>query len=226
MKRFIKKIPIIGKVARYIYRRWINPLKPFPGSEKYWRDRYDSGGNSGDGSYRKLAEFKAGILNMFVREQSVQTIIEYGCGDGNQLKFAEYPSYTGFDVSLKAINLCRELFADDATKTFRLMKEYAGEKAELTLSLDVIFHLIEDDIFDEYMHRLFNSAENFVIIYSSNTDENTPDQAEHVKHRKFSEWVERKKPEWKLRRHVPNKYPFTGDIKRGSFADFFIYERV
>lgn len=226
MKKIIKKIPIIGRVAQRVYRKWINPPKPFSGSENYWIERYNSGGNSGDGSNRKLAEFKAEILNKFVLKENIKTIIEYGCGDGNQLKLAEYPTYTGFDVSPKAITLCRELFTDDTTKIFRLMKEYAGEKAQLTLSLDVIYHLIEDEVFNEYMHRLFDSAEEFVIIYSSNTNENKQDQAAHVKHRKFSEWVGRLKPEWKLRSHISNKYPFTGDTKTGSFADFIIYERA
>src|SRR5437899_4317923 len=58
--------------------------------------------NSGLGSYDKLAEFKAEVLNGFVKENTIKSVIEYGCGDGNQLKFAEYPSYLGFDVSVKA----------------------------------------------------------------------------------------------------------------------------
>jgi hypothetical protein len=36
-----------------------------------------------------LAEFKARAVNDFVRENSVKSIVEYGCGDGNQLKSAE-----------------------------------------------------------------------------------------------------------------------------------------
>ena len=226
MKKLIKKIPIIGPITQSVYRKWINPPKPFTGSENYWIERYDSGRRSGAGSYRKLAECKAEFLNGFIREENVKTIIEYGCGDGNQLKLAEYPSYIGFDVSPKAIALCREIFSGDTTKTFKLMNEYKGERAQLTLSLDVIYHLIEDDVFNGYMHRLFNSAEGFVIIYSSNTIENKEGQGAHVKHRKFSEWVEKLRPEWKLRRHIPNKYPFTGDIKISTFADFYVYERA
>ena len=50
----------IKAVKRYI------KAKTFPGSEEYWKKRYNSGGHSGDGSYNKLAEFKAKILNNFV----------------------------------------------------------------------------------------------------------------------------------------------------------------
>lgn len=226
MKKFIKKIPIIGQITQSVYRKWINPKNLFPGSENYWIERYESGGGSGDGSYGKLAEFKAEFLNKFVREENIKTIIEYGCGDGNQLKLAEYPSYIGFDVSPKIISLCREKFSCDTTKTFRLMNEFKREKAQLTLSLDVIYHLIENNVFKAYMHRLFDSAEEFVIIYSSNTNKNKEDQVVHVKHRKFSEWVEKMKPEWKLRSHIPNKYPFAGDPTTGSCADFYLYEKA
>lgn len=61
------------------------------------------------------------------------SVVEYGCGDGNQLKMATYPQYLSFDVSPAAISMCKSVFNGDATKQFRLMSEYAGESAELTL---------------------------------------------------------------------------------------------
>jgi hypothetical protein len=226
MKHIINKIPIVGPIAHSIYRRWINLTKPFTGSENYWIERYNTGGNSGDGSYRKLAEFKAEIINKFVTQKNIKTIIEYGCGDGNQLKLAEYPSYTGFDVSPKALSICREAFLNDVTKTFKMMDDYSSETAELTLSLDVIYHLIEDTVYSNYMDRLFDSSHRFVIIYASDTNVNPEAQAAHIKHRNFTKWVGSMKPEWSLIRHIPNRYPFNGDTENSSFADFFIYERT
>jgi hypothetical protein len=226
MKRIIAKIPIVNSIASVIYHGWINYQKPFIGSKKYWIDRYDAGGHSGDGSYNKLAEFKAEKINNFVRENNIKTVIEYGCGDGNQLKLAQYPSYIGFDVSPKALSICKEKFANDATKTFNLMDNYLNETAELTLSLDVIYHLIEDNVFTEYMNRLFDSSEKFVIIYASDTDENPIGTAAHVKHRHFSKWVNNTKSEWKLIQHIPNLHSFKGDTKSGSNADFFIYKKI
>jgi SAM-dependent methyltransferase len=226
MKQIIKKIPVVNSIAGAIYHMWINYRKPFVGSKNYWIDRYDSGGNSGDGSYNKLAEFKAEIINAFVRKNNIKTIIEYGCGDGNQLKLAEYLSYIGFDVSPKALSICKEEFMNDSSKTFELMDNYLNETAELTLSLDVIYHLIEDSVFTEYMNRLFDSSEKFVIIYSSDTDVNSVGAAAHVKQRNFSKWVNDMKLEWKLIQHIPNRYPFNGNTKTGSIADFFIYEKA
>lgn len=223
MKETIKKIPIIGSLARYIYRNVLNLQKPFPGSMDYWKQRYESGDNSGTGSYGKLAEFKAEVLNSFVKDNNIETVIEYGCGDGNQLKLAEYPSYIGFDVSPEAISRCTKIFSEDNTKIFILMHEYTGEMAQLTISLDVIYHLIEDDVYNSYMERLFNSSESFVIIYSSNTDDNQDTQVAHVKHRRFSEWIDKNQPKRKLLRRIPNRYPYQRGANEGSFADFYIY---
>lgn len=226
MKQFIKRIPIIAPIAQRMYRKWINPPKPFDGSGRYWINRYASGGNSGDGSYNELAGFKLEVLNELVRRNKIETVIEFGCGDGNQLKDSEYPSYTGFDISQEAVAMCREAFMEDGTKQFKLMENFADDTAELTLSLDVIYHLIEDEVFEDYISRLFDSSTRFVVIYSSNTDENPEGQAAHVKHRSFSQWVEDNKPEWQLQEHIPNKYPFNGDTKTGSFADFYVYTKV
>lgn len=220
----IKRIPIVGSISRKIYRT-LCKQKPFPGSEAYWIERYYSGGNSGAGSYHKLAKFKAEIINDFVKANNIKTIIEYGCGDGNQLKLAEYPhiSYIGFDVSPKAIALCLDIFQNDKTKIFRLMTEYKDETAQLTLSLDVIYHLIEDDIYYLYMERLFNSSERFVIIYSSNYEK---EQEYHEKRRQFTNWVETNMSHWKLIGHIPNRFPYHSDNEEGSLSDFYIYEKA
>lgn len=225
LKKLIKSIPIIGAIASDIYKIFLYPRKPFIGSTNYWIERYDFGGNSGCGSYNQFAEFKADVINQFVQQNDIKTIIEYGCGDGNQLKLAAYPSYVGFDISHKAISICRETFPEDITKTFKMMNDYTNETAELTLCLDVIYHLVEDGVYVEFMNRLFDSSERFVIIYPSDSDIPVQSHVPHVKHRNFTRWVDTLKPEWKLTKHIPNKYPYTGDAKTGSSAEFFIYER-
>ena len=86
--------------------------------------------------------------------------------------------------------------------------------------------MVEQDIFEDYVRRLFNAATRFVIIYSSDMDGNWTHKNSHLKHRKFTEWVEANIGGWSLDRHIPNKYPYEGDYTEGSFADFFIYEKT
>ncbi len=205
-------------------KRWLTG-KPFPGSEQYWIERYDDGRTSGSGSFNELAEFKAEIVNGYVARHGVGSVMEFGCGDGNQLALADYPAYVGFDVSPRAVELCRERFRGDASKRFMLMDEYAGQRAELTLSLDVVYHLVEDAVFESYMQTLFDAAERFVIVYSSNAEIREEGQAAHVRHRHFTPWVESNRPDWRLVEHVPNRFPPAAPGSPGSLADFYVFEK-
>jgi len=220
IQEVIKKIPCFGDLARRIY--W--NLRTFAGSKNYWEERYSTGGNSGVGSYGKFGEFKAAVINEFVAKHNLRSVIEFGCGDGNQLTLAKYPTYLGFDVSETAVSKCEELFGGDANKHFRLMAEYKGERADVALSLDVIYHLIEDDVFQNYMRTLFESSNQYVIIYASDSDDNRGyEDTPHIRHRKFTRWIRQHFPYWKLVEHIPNNYPYQGDYMQGSFADFFFY---
>ena len=200
--------------------------KRFRTSGEYWEQRYRSGGNSGAGSYSRLATFKAEVLNDFVARNNVTTVIEIGSGDGAQLTLAEYPSYTGIDVSQVAVDSTRRLFADDGSKRFIHTSEVtATDRAELALSLDVIYHLVEDAVFDSYLRQLFDAATKYVIVYSSNTDKfwSSP----HVRHREFTRWVQENRADFALAETIPNRYPYDkADPDNTSFADFYIFERV
>lgn len=188
-----------------------------------------SGGNSGAGSYGQLADFKAEVLNAFVAEQGVTSVVEFGCGDGNQLCLAKYPRYLGLDVSKAAVRRCMERFKDDATKSFLwydpacFCNRGGGLRADLAMSLDVIFHLVEDDIYFKYLNDVFQAAERFVVIYSSNFERESP--AVRVRHRKFTDDVARNVPGWRLIRYIPNQFPESLGPELGSFADFFMYEK-
>lgn len=194
----------------------------FSGSRDYWEQRYASGGDSGAGSYGATAEYKAEILNAYVARQGICTVVELGCGDGHQLSLAKYPHYLGLDVAPSAIKSCTSAFSGDDSKEFRLYQPghlwADGSVAELALSLDVLLHLIEDEVYDTYMRDLFASASRFVVIFSPNLDR-SPGPA-HVRYREFLPWVEEHAPDWTLTETVAN--PHKGE---DSVADFWFFER-
>jgi hypothetical protein len=214
----------MGSVARYLYRTVARKPR-FTDSSTYWRSRYAAGGDSGAGSYGRFAAFKAEVLNCFARDHRITRVIEFGCGDGHQLSFGAYPSYIGVDVSEDAIRRCRAAFKGDSSKRFMLADEYTGQTSELAISLDVIYHLVEDDVFHQYMTRLFDAAERYVVIYSSDTDQIPNDRDLHVRHRQFSRWIDTHRPDWVRIAHIPNRFPYSDNPLTGSFADFHIYAR-
>ncbi|MFP2997401.1 methyltransferase domain-containing protein [Spongiivirga sp. MCCC 1A20706] len=214
---------MIDSIKKVIFKLFQNQL--FPGSKNYWEKRYSKKGNSGPGSYNRLAIFKAEILNDFVAKNDIKSVMEFGCGDGNQLKLAQYPDYTGIDVSTTAISLCRNLFEGDNDKTFYEYHDdtFRSTKVDLTLSLDVIYHLIEDTVFAMHMNDLFKHSNRYVVIYSSNFHSK---QTFHERDRKFTDWIEKHQADWKLIDTIKNKFPFDpNDPDNTSKADFFIYKK-
>jgi hypothetical protein len=227
LRQTVGQLPVIGPIAKSIYRAIVpgtEKLQFSSSSAQYWEDRYSLGGNSGAGSYGHLAEFKARILNKFVEDRRLQSVIEFGSGDGAQLELARYPAYTGVDVSARAVELCRSRFKADPSKRFILASspEASSARAELAMSLDVIYHLVEDSVYDEYMTRLVSAAEKFICVYSSNAARESPDK--HVRHRAFTDWMANNAPTWKLLSKIDN--PFPEDPARPShtsWADFYFF---
>jgi hypothetical protein len=220
VKSFLKNVPGIGPGLVQLRKG------KFKSSVDYWDKRYRAGGDSGAGSYNRLAEFKARFLNAFVEKNHVSSVIEHGCGDGAQLKLAKYPSYTGIDISPKAVEICRTLFNGDSTKRFfeaNLLP--AGTRADLSMSLDVIYHLVEDHIFEDYMEKLFASAGKYVVVYSSNMVKEWPDK--HVRHRRFTDWIAAHHAEWSLESTTPNEFLYDPDHPDDtSFADFYVFAKT
>lgn len=190
----------------------------FHGSERYWERHYQRGGTSGEGSYGRYADHKASFLNEFVAANNIASVVEFGCGDGNQLALADYPRYLGLDASPTAVETCIRRFKSDTSKSFalyspRMFNDPASFiRADLAVSLDVIYHLTEDDIFDLYMRHLFAAADRFVVIYARDSED--PDPAPWVRHRRFTPWVEAN-TRWMLDRVVPRPDP--------AIQDFFVF---
>lgn len=157
-------------------------------------------------------------------------MIEWGCGDGNQLALMNYKLYVGVDVSSVAVEMCKVKFFHDKSKKFFTIPKLprsilnGKNKFDMSVSLDVIFHLIEDDVFESYMNNLFNSSKKFVCIYSSNLDFK---QIMHVKHRKFTAYIDRNFNNWELYKKVNNKYPYRNNRPNTtSFCDFYFYRKI
>jgi hypothetical protein len=209
----MKRGATIGKLAAAIR---------FRDSQTYWERRYQAGGTSGPGSYALQAQYKADFINRFVEENGIASVIEFGCGDGNQLRLAEYPRYLGLDVAASAVRRCIESFGHDSSKSFLTCDVGASADrarflhADLALSLDVVFHLVEDEVFEAYMHALFNAADRFVIIYARDRDARDPGR--HVRWRKYTPWIEANISGWKLVRLEP--------APLAEYQDFHVFARV
>ena len=157
-------------------------------------------------------------------------MLEFGCGDGNQLSLARDPEYVGLDPSRGGIDLWIRRFSDDPTKSFflydprRFVDRQGIFVADLSLSLDVIYHLVKDSLFETHMRHLFESASRYVVVYSSDSAFSSP--LAYVLHRPFTGWVAKNIPNFEILERIPNKYAFAGEPATGSRADFYLYGRI
>lgn len=152
-------------------------------------------------------------------------MFEFGCGDGNQLSHYDMPRYVGLDVSKTAIQSCKDKFSADKTKSFYLYdSKFLSQmkmlpKTELTLSVDVLYHLVEDEVFHRYLRDLFHYSLRYVIIYSTNFD--AAYDSPHQRDRRFTDYIRDTFKNFILIDTIVN--PFKGPETR---SDFYIYKRM
>jgi len=229
LKRVIARLPVIGSLARSVLKR-LDAVR-FRDTASYWESRYASGGDSGPGSYDFASRWKAQTVNGLVKKYQIASVIEFGCGDGQQLSLADYPSYIGTDISPSAVQRCILRFAGDPTKSFlALDPRFIADplrilRADMALSLDVLFHLVEDETRNAYLTSLFRAANRLVVIYSSNGPIQLP-TGPHERHREFTSWVSANYPSWRLVEEIRSEEQAerlrTGAEDAGA-VHFFVY---
>ena len=193
-------------------------------SAAFWDRHYAAGGTSGPGSRGVLARMKADMVNRLITDYSVESVVELGCGDGYQASLLVAKHYTGLDVAPRAVRLCTERFRHDTAKSFLLytpgvpLPGGVQIQADMALSLDVIFHLVEQGVYERYMTDLFRLARRAVVIYSTNGDV-ARREPKYTKRRVFTDWIRANVTGWELTEQHLNPYP---ELSR---CGFYVYTR-
>jgi cyclopropane fatty-acyl-phospholipid synthase-like methyltransferase len=221
LARMVRNSSLLSGLKRHYTSRCATVR--YQNSQQYWQERYAVGGDSGEGSYGPLARYKADFINNFCKEMKCESVIEFGCGDGNQLSLLKMDRYTGVDISEKCINECRRKLGTRGYE-FHVLGDYrkleTHERFDMAMSLDVIYHLVEDDVYLQYLDELLNATRQHALIYASNFehyDESLP----HVKHRDFVKDIAQIYPQWELVTVFANPFLKQHDSKEyGSFAQF------
>jgi 2-polyprenyl-3-methyl-5-hydroxy-6-metoxy-1,4-benzoquinol methylase len=134
---------------------------------KYWEHRYSVHGDSGKGSYAEHATYKSRVVNDEISANGVRSVLDFGCGDGNLLKYLNVENYLGLDVSKTTIYNCSEIFKSDKTKRFMVIspgKPLEIEKFDLVMSLEVLMHITNEEDFLWTLQEIFLHSRNLVII--------------------------------------------------------------
>ncbi|TDQ42809.1 methyltransferase domain-containing protein [Aureibacillus halotolerans] len=189
----------------------------------YWERNYKDGGTSGSGSYGVLADFKAEVVNTFIKDYNVQKVVEFGCGDGHQLQKMNYQHYLGLDVASSAIQRCASLFKDDPTKSFMLYKPGAFSnqgffQADMTVCLDVLYHITDDHDFEMTLKDIFACSGDLVVLYTKLTDGTEEEVVPTIRDRDILAHL-RSHSSFTILEIIPQRF------KDQSSADFIILQR-
>jgi SAM-dependent methyltransferase len=178
----------------------------------YWDRRYRKGRTSGAGSEGAAAEAKAAYVNALIVREGVGSVVDWGCGDGTVLGLLDPAvEYTGLDVSRHVIQRHRRR----GRGRFLLLRRGSrpAVRADLALSLDVMFHLVDDRDYEEHLANLFASATRLVLVHSADYDGGHTTR--HVRWRHWTGDVRLRFPQWHLREHPEDP----------QIIGFYLYER-
>ena len=138
--------------------------------KSYWDMNYASNGNSGSGSYGALGDFKANVVKNLIEKYNITSTLDFGCGDGNMVRLIDYKNYIGLDISSHAVSRCKNMFANDDTKSFYVYDPttYSSNsyKADMCTCLDVLYHITNKDDFHSTLDAIFSSASKLVVLYT------------------------------------------------------------
>lgn len=146
-------------------RRAVGRSRPFDATQ-YWEERYAAGGDSGAGSAGRHYVFKRDYLNDMITRYEIRSVVDFGCGDGQQVAELAVDSYYGLDVSDAAIRRCRGSFANRPGYRFDTPDRAVLRRYDLALSLDVLYHIVDEEDYRSYLDVLFSHS-NFTLVYAN-----------------------------------------------------------
>jgi len=149
--------------------------------KKYWEERYSRGRDSGSGSYGKNAAFKAEIVNRVIEDYHCKNMVEFGCGDANQMTLFTRIPYVGYDISSTIIERDKKKYADLPQSEFLIMDmgaDYSNIK-DLSICVDVLFHLTIEEDWLKLIDHVCKAGKKMIVI-TTNTEEIREEYFPHV----------------------------------------------
>lgn len=141
-------------------------------SAEYWKDRLQTIGDAGAGSGGPMRLFKIDTINDFIRENRVQSVLDFGYGDCRVSAFIRSKIYTGVDITDKFAFMAGMFIAEHTTllrSPFDI--DIPAPPHELVICLDVLFHILPHEI--EYLHKtldnIYKYSNRHIIIYAQDS---------------------------------------------------------
>lgn len=134
----------------------------------YWENRYMEGGNSGEGSRGIHKDWKWAVLNNTI--PNINNIIDVGCGDLAFMEGWMVPNYIGIDISETIIQKNREQYPNKQFIISSADIHIHGIKSDVVFCHDVLFHIIDENVYVNILKNLTKYSDNYISIYTWHTN--------------------------------------------------------
>jgi len=155
-----------------VFSTFLKGYKPYD----YWYERGKVYQKEFDSSKAKFAARQEKLLIDYLNSLSFETIMEFGCGFGRitKLMLENFPikKYTAIDLSPHQIHNAKKLCKNFKNVNFvqtTIQKYKSDDKFDLVLRIEVLEHVIPDDI-NSVINKLVSLARHHLIHIDFNTN--------------------------------------------------------
>jgi len=204
----------------------MKPHKNSTSSHQYWADRYlhtNFQNSSGNGRLKFRLSYKAKMLNKIFKTYEITKVADFGCGDGLLASKLKITKYYGIEINSEIVDNLKNKFL--GKNEFEFSTKFESQwrnKIDASISVDVIFHLIEEDVYQKYMNELFFADAKYVVIRAYNHKSQGTGRNSHILHREFLNTIKKYFPNYNLvnvssprRRHI-----YLSDSDKNQFFVF------
>lgn len=204
----------------------MKPNKILTSSYQYWAERYintNFKNSSGNGRLKFRLRYKAKMLNKIFETYTITKIADFGCGDGLLASRLKCAKYYGIEINSEIVSNLKNKFFEK--KEFEFSTKFESRwrnKIDASISVDVIFHLVEKDVYQKYMNELFSTDAKYVIIRAYNHESQGTGRNSHILHREFLNTVKKYFPNYNLINESPprRRHIYLSDSDKNQFFVF------
>lgn len=185
-------------------------------TRRYWNRRYQRGSGSSFEPHEGVINFETGLINEFIKKHEIKSVLDMGCGDGSVFqRLRNLPIYHGMDISSIIIARMQQKYEKDDSRMFFEPHTMPDYYYDLVISIDTIYHLVNDHEYIDYLEKLEKKCKNYLII--SSTNYNAYYGGGYIRHRAFLKDI--KDLGFKLLKKVDS--PFDTDQ-----CGYFVFEKL